>query len=267
MVKVQLDAGHGGKDPGAHGFGIKEKDVNLQLALSCEKHLERLYEVDVSQSRREDVFISLEGRTDQANRDNVDFFYSFHCNAGGGTGYEDYIYIGLDEDSHTAHLRNITHRTVRDEILRPENIVDRGKKQANFHVLRETVMSAVLTENLFVDTAQDAAKLKDDGFVNQLALAHAHGIAAALDLTKKNTGGGKKNNRLWIVQAGAFSKKSNAEDRVNALHEADFEAFKHKVDNLWIVQAGAFEKETNAKDREAALHKADFEAFIHRENE
>ncbi len=59
---------------------------------------------------------------------------------------------------------------------------DRGKKRADFVVLRNTNMPAVLLENLFVDNQKDAAKLKDAAFLDGLAGAIAEGMAIALNL-------------------------------------------------------------------------------------
>src|SRR5690606_27818337 len=64
-------------------------------------------------------------------------------------------------------------------------VKDRGKKAANFAVLRETKMPALLTENLFIDNAQDAAKLKDSSFLDKLARGHVLGLEKALGLKKK----------------------------------------------------------------------------------
>src|SRR5690606_9045497 len=65
---------------------------------------------------------------------------------------------------------------------------DRGKKRANFAVLRETKMPALLTENLFIDNASDAAKLKSEQFLLQIAHGHVIGLERAFGLKKK---GGK----------------------------------------------------------------------------
>jgi len=60
-------------------------------------------------------------------------------------------------------------------------------KRANFAVLRETAMPALLTENGFIDRKEDAAKLKDSKFIDLLGKLHAEGIAKALGLKKKST--------------------------------------------------------------------------------
>src|SRR5690606_16376938 len=74
---------------------------------------------------------------------------------------------------------------VHDEIVKQTGFRDRGKKQANFHVLRETRMTAHLTENGFIDNASDAAKLKSDALLEKIARGHVLGAARAYGWKKK----------------------------------------------------------------------------------
>jgi len=77
---IMIDAGHGGKDPGAQGYGLREKDVALRMALTLGKVLKkRGYRV--LYTRTTDDFIPLPERTDMANSKRVDLFISVHCNA------------------------------------------------------------------------------------------------------------------------------------------------------------------------------------------
>ena len=86
MIKLVLDPGHGGKDPGSAGNGLLEKNVNLDL---CGRVAARLrdYEAEVVLTRSGDVDVSLDARSDMANTLAADFFCSLHSNAGGGTGF------------------------------------------------------------------------------------------------------------------------------------------------------------------------------------
>ncbi|ASS97668.1 MULTISPECIES: N-acetylmuramoyl-L-alanine amidase family protein [Geobacillus] len=205
MVKIFLDPGHGGNDTGAVGNGLLEKDITLFIALEINRLLQNEYEgVFVQLSRTKDETVSLDERTDRANQWGADVYVAIHVNAGGGTGYEDYIYNRLDDDSATARIRDAIH----EEVVKATGFRDRGKKKANFHVLRETAMPAVLTENGFIDRKEDAEKLNDTQFLRTVARGHVNGIARALDLTKKSN---LSLTRVTVdgTQVGAFAEKEN----------------------------------------------------------
>ncbi|MFC3782996.1 N-acetylmuramoyl-L-alanine amidase family protein [Bacillus chungangensis] len=183
MVKIFIDAGHGGTDSGANGNGLRENDVTLQIANRVRDMLQNEYQnVSVKMSRTDDQTLSLKQRTDLANAWGADFFLSIHINSGGGVGYEDFIYDKLSDSSRTAQLRNVIH----EEITRLIGMKNRGKKKANFHVLRESKMDAILTENGFIDNAGDAALMKSNAWLDKAARGHVNGLARALGLKKKS---------------------------------------------------------------------------------
>ncbi|MBU8789112.1 N-acetylmuramoyl-L-alanine amidase [Bacillus sp. FSL K6-0138] len=182
MKKVWFDAGHGGKDSGAAANGLKEKDVVLQMVKHAKSYLESNYNsVEVKLTRSTDVFYELSERADMANKWGADVFVSFHINAGGGTGFETFRYPGTAGD--TLDLQQALHTEILATMKVYGQIVDRGLKQANLAVVRETHMPAVLTENLFIDRREDADRLKDTGFVKAVAEAHARGVAKYLGLS------------------------------------------------------------------------------------
>ncbi|MBO4206209.1 golvesin C-terminal-like domain-containing protein [Micromonospora echinofusca] len=184
LPKVYLDPGHGGTDPGAVGNGLQEKDLTLAIALQVRSILLANWSVDVRMSRTSDITRSLTYRTDDANAWGANIFVSVHINSGGGTGFESYRYPTAD--SATVNLHNALHGRVLAGMRSIGSVTDRGLKTANFHVLRETSMPAVLTENLFIDTVADANLLKRADFVTATARGHAQGIAAHLGLTTTN---------------------------------------------------------------------------------
>src|SRR5690625_967948 len=125
MTKIFIDPGHGGSDPGAVGNGLREKDLTLDIAKRIQKYLNDNYTgFTIKLSRTTDKTLSLAQRTKMANDWKADYFLSIHINAGGGTGYEDYIYSGPVQTT-TASLRNTIHA----EIVKNIDWRNRGKKK------------------------------------------------------------------------------------------------------------------------------------------
>ena len=183
MFKLYLDPGHGGRDAGAVGNGIMEKDVALSIALKIYDILESEYEgVAVRMSRVGDTFPTLTQRTKEANAWGADYFMSIHINSGGGTGFETFVYSGSSDQVRTYQSH------IHDEILKVIGLRDRGKKQASFHVIKASRMPAILTESGFIDSASDSAKMKDQNWIHDVARAHVVGLEKAFNLRKNNSG-------------------------------------------------------------------------------
>ncbi|MDZ5610220.1 N-acetylmuramoyl-L-alanine amidase [Bacillus pseudomycoides] len=181
-MKLIIDAGHGGYDSGAVGNGLIEKNLTLQIARRVRDILLANYTINIKMTRDSDVFIALSERANIANSFGADFFISFHINSGGGTGFESYIYNGLSDSSSAAAKQQKMHAAV-NPVLTKYGLRDRGAKKANYAVLRETAMDAILTETAFIDTTFDANLLKNPQFIEDLCQAYARGIAAILGLT------------------------------------------------------------------------------------
>ncbi|MCR8849950.1 N-acetylmuramoyl-L-alanine amidase [Rossellomorea sp. SC111] len=180
MPIIVLDPGHGGTDPGAMGNGLQEKNLTLTIGLKVKQLLEANYSVDVRLTRETDRYVGLSERADFANAPGALYFVSLHHNAGGGTGFESYIYPGTSS-SETGRRQDIMHKEIMN-FLSGYGLRDRGQKEANFAVLRETAMPAILLENLFIDSVNDANLLKDPTFITGLSNAIASGVGKALNL-------------------------------------------------------------------------------------
>lgn len=221
MVKLYLNPGHGGTDPGALKNGLKEKDLTLKIALEIRKILMQYSNIEIKMSREFDKTVSLKQATDEANAWGADFFLSIHINAGGGEGYEDFVYVSVNDASPTARIRDIIHA----EIINKIDLKNRGKKKADFHVLRESKMPAMLTENGFIDNMSDSYKLKNSDYLAKIALGHANGIVRAFGLNKKVVKSPEKDDAIYRVIVGSFKDKENAAKRVEELKAKGFDSF------------------------------------------
>jgi len=248
-MRLYLDPGHGGSDSGAQGNGLMEKNITLDIALKIRSILTSQYEdVQVKMSRTEDTTKSLNQRTNEANAWGAHFYLSIHCNAfnGSARGYEDYIHSSLSDSSTTAKYQDIIHA----EVLKVNQLQDRGKKRANFYVLRESVMPALLTENGFIDHAQDAELMKQSSWRQNVAQGHVNGLAKAFNLKRKQQ---VVPGTVYKVIAGSFRSRENADERVTFLRSKGIESFVYTVSisgTTWYrVQAGAFSSRENAEKR------------------
>ncbi|MFS0750134.1 N-acetylmuramoyl-L-alanine amidase [Oceanobacillus sp. 1P07AA] len=263
-MKLYLDPGHGGSDPGATGNGLQEKTINLDIAIRIRNLLLSNYNnVSVKMSRTTDSTKSLAQRTTEANNWNADYFLSIHCNSfnGSADGYEDFIHNSLSDQSITARYQTIIH----EEVSKVNQLRNRGKKKANFHVLRESYMPALLTENGFIDHSGDAAKLRDSSWRQRVAQGHVNGLALAFQLQPKNNTPDPSPN-FYKVIAGSFRQRDNAEERVDLLSAEDMEAIIVPVtisgQQWYRVQSGAFRDRDNANTRINQLQELGIEAFI-----
>lgn len=220
MTKIFLDPGHGGSDPGAVGNGLKEKDLVLTISRHIRDELNKYQGVQVRMSRDSDVFLTLSERARLANNWGADYFCSVHINAGGGTGFETFIHNSRSSKS-VSH-QNVVHPAIYSKM----NVQDRGKKSANYAVLRQTNMPSILTETLFIDNAKDAKLLKDSSFLKKVAQGHAEGIAKAFGLKLK--GGASK---------PATKPKNDTKPKTDNSPKPKGDAFIRSVQD-WVVKYG-----------------------------
>lgn len=170
---VVIDPGHGGTDPGAVGYGLKEKDVVLDTSLKVKHYLSKT-PFQYKLTRETDTFITLENRVAFAKRANANVFVSIHANAYNGTanGTETYYY-GYNSSSADSQL---LASKIQGRLITAWKLNDRGSKHGNFHVLRENMMPAVLVELGFIDNKTDNAKLASDAWRREAAKAVYWGI-------------------------------------------------------------------------------------------
>ena len=170
-LKFVIDAGHGGKDPGAVGY-VRESNVTLRLAKLVAYEL-RLGGHDVTMTRSDDVYKTLGERVRLANAVKPDLFLSLHCN-----GSVDPRANGVETLCYHAGgpAANYANR-VQSELANYTGLRNRGVKLMPWlYVLRHTKIPAILVELGFVSNPSDAAKLKNPEFIRQAARLIARGI-------------------------------------------------------------------------------------------
>lgn len=169
---VVIDAGHGGKDPGAISvLGFHEKKINLAVATKVARILSQKG-IKVKMTRSGDSFVELEQRAAIANRLGADLFVSIHSDSfpkSSRTGYTMYVARQASKASHRA-AGNIARHMSRT------GLNSHGTQTADFKVLTGTRGPAVLVEMGYLTNRTEAAKLKDPYFQNRLAQAIANGI-------------------------------------------------------------------------------------------
>ncbi len=215
MIRLCLDYGHGGSDPGASYKDRCEKDDVLKLGLEVSKELRR-HGIQVDETRTKDVTISLKERSNFEKKGNYNYFISFHRNAfkpEQASGVETFTYINQTKKA----------KSLADKIQK--NLVgigfsDRKVKKANFHVLRETKSPAVLIEVGFIDNTKDN-ELFDTKF-NEIVEAVTRAILDEVGITYKEEAP-PSTAKYYRVQIGAFSNKTNAENTLKKIKEAGFD--------------------------------------------
>ncbi|MNO76415.1 N-acetylmuramoyl-L-alanine amidase LytC precursor [compost metagenome] len=170
MKTIVIDAGHGGKDPGAIGTtGTREKDFALTMAKKLADRLKGS-EVTAVLTRQNDTFIELSTRAQIANNLKADAFLSIHANSSstGASGTE--TFYTRPESKEFAEL-------IHKYLVAATGLKDRKAKVQNLAVTRETTMkAAALVEPGFINHPSDEIKLFDPAFQDKVIEALAQAI-------------------------------------------------------------------------------------------
>ncbi|MCP8617952.1 N-acetylmuramoyl-L-alanine amidase [Salirhabdus salicampi] len=255
MAKVKLafiDGGHGMDTPGKRtpfisslGRRIKENEFNSAVARKIYDHLKPT-EIEAFLTAPQEHDVPLKDRTDFANNKLKEFqdehgedeveavFVSVHYDAYDGdfddpspSGHSIFVYPG-HKNKEAGELAN----AIAEYLKQGTEQKWRGIREANFHVLRETEMPAVLTENGFMDNKDEALLMIDNDFQEEVAMEHAQGIADYFEVelkseTKVKSAQAKRSTgeTYYRVVTGSFKNLENAERRVEKLKEAGFDSF------------------------------------------
>lgn len=170
-MRLFVDAGHGGHDPGAVAAGLREKDSNLRIARLVVRSAKRQGWA-VGMSRNGDYFVPLNTRSRRANHWKASVFVSIHSNSTGGhnVGYMT-IYRG------TASRRLGQSIMDRTNKLTPYHDIGNRRDVRGLAVLRGARQPAVLVEAMSVTARSERAQLKDARRAQVIAEAIVRGIA------------------------------------------------------------------------------------------
>lgn len=257
---IMLDAGHGGRDPGAVYNGRQEKDDTLRLTLAVGDILQE-NGIDVMYTRTTDVFLSPIQRAQEANEAGVDFFVSIHRNSfptdNMVSGVESLVYDKSGIKYQMAQNINAQLETI--------GFVNLGvKARPNLIVLRRTKMPAVLAEVGFINSDTDNL-LFDRNFAD-IAQAIAAGILDTLEYGKGVNPGMNQGQTMsrtnYKVQTGAFRNEMYANRLRNELIEMDFPARVEDTGGFFRVMVGNFGTLDEASAMEQRLKRAGYQTVI-----
>lgn len=175
-LKVVVDAGHGGNDPGAIGISSSypEDVITLAIAKELKNQLEQKG-IEVIMTRNTDVYPTLKERVSLANNENADLFVSIHANSAKSSPCSA---SGVEVWSFNSEKSKEISETVVDELSSSMNMNNRGTKtSANLYVLRKTKMPAVLVEVGFICSKNDFAIITNTQKQKQIAKAISEGIS------------------------------------------------------------------------------------------
>lgn len=248
---IMLDAGHGGRDPGAVYNGRQEKDDSLALTLAVGELLQERG-VDVLYTRTTDVYESPYQKAMEANAAGADFFISIHRNS----SPEANTYSGVESLVYNKSGIKLEMAENINEQLEAVGFVNLGvKERPGLVVLRRTRMPAVLVEVGFINSDTDNM-LFDNNF-NDIALGIAEGI---LDTLQMN--GDVPTPGSYTVQTGAFRNGAYADRLQQELLEQDFPAVTSQNNGLYRVTVGTYPTLDEAAAVERRLKQAGYQTVI-----
>ena len=247
---IMLDAGHGGRDPGAVYQGRQEKDDTLNLVLAIGQILQERG-IDVEYTRTTDVYETPYEKAMEANNAGVDFFVSIHRNSfpidNEVSGVESLVYA----------LTGIKYQMALNinEQLEGIGFVNLGVHASpNLVVLRKTKMPAVLVEVGFMNSETDNI-LFDNNF-QDIALAIAEGILDTIYMEEETE------PEYYRVQTGAFRNRRYAQRLLDELLEQEYPAFIDDTGPYYRVQVGEYDNLNEAAQMERRLKRAGYQTVI-----
>ena len=182
-IKIMLDAGHGGSEPGAVGpTRVKESDINIDVARKLQKILEKAG-ADVVMVRENDKYVDLYDRVKMAKEEDPLFFVSIHANALPNGGNPE-LKHGTSVFYFYPQAKDFAH-IVQKQMLKEMGTKDDGVYKRSFAVIRNTNSLSILIEMAYMVHPTEYALLLDNNFRQIIANSIKNGIENYLKETSK----------------------------------------------------------------------------------
>lgn len=171
---IVLDAGHGGKDPGAQNKGTNEKDLNYQILYTLMKGYfsGNAPDIKVYWTRTDDTFITLANRAAFAKSVGADAFVSLHMNSSNkssANGTEVYYSVSNNSPGFSGITSQKMANLFRAQLLKDLGTKNRGTKTAAYYVLKHNTVPSILIELGFISGSSDYSKLTNTTFQKNAA--------------------------------------------------------------------------------------------------
>ncbi|CAM3974070.1 N-acetylmuramoyl-L-alanine amidase [Paenibacillus alkaliterrae] len=177
IFDIVIDAGHGGKDPGAISVLKRtEKEFNLSIALKIQALLNKETNIMAHLTRSDDTFVELVDRVKFAEDLKADLFISVHANR-----VENFSVTGTETFYNRAASKPFAD-VIHKHLLAATGLKNRGVKEGPYKVIRETTMPAILLEAGFLSNKTDAKLLYDEKVQDRIASEIVAGIKEYLKL-------------------------------------------------------------------------------------
>jgi len=259
IIKVVIDPGHGGIDPGAEHRTPKlkdEKDIVLAIALKVEELINENYSnIKVIQTRRKDITVSLEQRVAIANEAKGDYFVSIHCNS--------------SEKKHISgtqmHVHDFTYRkSTKLAQLLDEEFTTRAKRNSkglfnskdrrfNLYVLQYTNMPGVLIETGFLTHKQEEEFLNSDNGQEIVAAAIFRGIRNFLTQSGHKLSAKEREEEKALAKKNEKGKKSENNASLASYRDKIPPKLKNPVDEKVVYKV-----QISASPKKISLNHAEF---------
>lgn len=174
---IVLDAGHGGKDPGALNGSLYEKTIVLDVTKRTEAYLRSKYNYEVRLTRSKDIYLTLNERVESAKTLRGDLFVSFHANSADTTAAKGIETYYSSTSAHSARSRVLASNIQSNLSGKMSGMSNRGVKSAEYYVIRNNTMPAALVELGFISSPTDLTYLQSAASRQRMAEGVAEGIA------------------------------------------------------------------------------------------